>query len=480
MLLILVTSSAAVAHGDDEACAASTALRPYIDPAVRYHRRPVADDDNAYPLLVEATTRLVMDADPRACGGESAMSWRDWPEIVTGADTDCIDATLDANAPALEEFDRALSRPDLQFPLLRFPTDFPQFALMRRLAVLKLERAKARQRAGDRQGSVDDVLGLLRYARLFEAGDGPLIHFLVGLALDADAMAGARWYAAHPNADAASLNAVLRAVALNEQGLGAAAAQAYRVEFNCFAVRMSEQVFSVGVGGRGGALEWFFGKGSESMRVAKFVFADHPKALDPPETLRLASACVAAIVMAAPRDVGRPVNDRDAGLRVELAAWPERWNISVRAARKVRAALAAVDNPIGKRWVLEVVPGASSVYLDNVSLSRAIARGTSTLLALRLYELRSGELPATLSELVSEGVLSTLPVDPYSGAPLGYQKFARAVWSAGPEKGPNGGAGCARSGQHCLWSLPDAFDDRTTLPRSGRSESDTAAEPDRS
>jgi hypothetical protein len=477
VLVLLVAATAAGARGDDEVCAASEALRPYIDPAVRYHRRPVADDDNAYPLVIEATRLEAMDADPAACFHDGGSTYHaEWPEVVRGADTNCIERALDANAPALEVFDRALARPDLQSPLLRLPLELPNFAPMRRLAILKLERAKARLRAGDSQGAIQDLQGLLRYARLFEAGDGGLIHLLVGVAIDGFAMAGARAYAAHPNADEPSLNALLESVVLNEHNLSAVTAQAWQVEFNCVAVRVAEQVFNDGVGLPGGIPEWFFGTGSESARAGRIVFAGHPNALDPRETLQLASERVAAMVEAAQKDVGRPVTDLDAKLRVELAAWPDRWNISVRAARKVRAEMAAVDNPVGKWWALqEVSPWWT--YLDNVSLFRAIARGTSTLLALRLYELRTGELPATLTDLVSEGILATPPVDPYSGRPLGYHKIARAVWSVGPEEGPNGGAGCGLGGQRCRWSLPDAFGDRTTLPSPPCVPADAAAAP---
>jgi len=473
LLAILAASRAAVARGDDEACAASEALRSYIDPAVRYYRRSVADDDNAYPLIVEAAKLEAPDADPRACGRESGSHYRsEWPEIVRGADTDCIERALDANAPALEAFDRALARADLQFPLLSFPPDLPNFAPMRRLAVLKLERAKARRRAGDRQGAVQDLLGLLRYARLFEAGDGALIHLLVGLALDGDAMAGARWYAAQPEPAESSLNALLRAVALNEQGLSAATAQTYRVEFNCVAVHMFEQLFKAGV-----APEWFAGKGVESARAVKIVFAGHANALDPPETLRLASRRVAAILEAAQKDLGRTATDLDSKLHLELAAWPERWNISVRAAHKLRSEMAAVDNPVGKWFVLQTVSGSSSTYLDVVSLFRAKARATSTLLALRLYELRTGELPVTLTDLVSAGILTTLPVDPYSGGPLSYSKLAREVWSVGSERGPNGGAACGPSGYDCVWSLPDTFGDHTTLQRPPRAPGNAEVAP---
>jgi hypothetical protein len=232
---------------------------------------------------------------------------------------------------------------------------------------------------------------------------------------------------------------------------------------------MLEQLFKTGVGLPG----WAIGRDPKSARAVRIVFADHRNALDPAATLRLASKRTAAILDATKSDTALAPPELDAELSADLLAWPDRWTISARAARRLHAEIAAVENPVGKWWVRQLVPRSHWVYLDTVSLCRARARATSALLALRLYELRAGELPATLADLISAGILATVPIDPYSGGPLGYWKLARAVWSAGPEDGPNGGSACGSDGRNCVWSLPDAFGDRVTLPRTPRSSGDT-------
>ncbi len=59
--------------------------------------------------------------------------------------------------------------------------------------------------------------------------------------------------------------------------------------------------------------------------------------------------------------------------------------------------------------------------------------GTKTVIALRLYVLHhNGRLPLTLQPLVSEGYLDAMPMDPFSCAPLGYDRSRRMVYSDGP------------------------------------------------
>jgi len=259
----------------------------------------------------------------------------------------------------------------------------------------------------------------------------------------------------------------LQAVVLNEEALSAAAAQAYRVEFNCVAVRMLEWVFRVG-----GLSELAVGR--QTARAAAGVFAGHPNAMDPAATLRLASARVANVVEAAQRDVGSPLAIPDTKLSTELAAWPGDWNISAGSARSLRTEMAAVDNPVGKWWAVRVFD-SNLMYLDTISVARTRTRATAALLALRLYELCAGELPSTLTELVSAGILVMPVVDPHSGQALGYSKLMRTVWSIGSERGPNGGPSCGLGSHDCVWSLPDAFGDRTLLPHRPRTPDDPAA-----
>ena len=44
------------------------------------------------------------------------------------------------------------------------------------------------------------------------------------------------------------------------------------------------------------------------------------------------------------------------------------------------------------------------------------------MLALMRYEKENGEFPISLNELVEQGYLDSIPIDPFSGKPLVYKK----------------------------------------------------------
>ena len=69
---------------------------------------------------------------------------------------------------------------------------------------------------------------------------------------------------------------------------------------------------------------------------------------------------------------------------------------------------------------------------DYDTRARAVWAGTRTVIALRRYEARHGELPLSLSDLVPE-FLDEVPRDPYDGEPLRYSREARMVRCVGED-----------------------------------------------
>jgi hypothetical protein len=62
-----------------------------------------------------------------------------------------------------------------------------------------------------------------------------------------------------------------------------------------------------------------------------------------------------------------------------------------------------------------------------------------TLLALRCHQLETGELPASLAELVPR-YLKAVPLDPHDGQQLRYSRDRRIVYSVGEDLKDAGGA----------------------------------------
>lgn len=64
--------------------------------------------------------------------------------------------------------------------------------------------------------------------------------------------------------------------------------------------------------------------------------------------------------------------------------------------------------------------------------ARANFEATRTLLAMVVFERVHGSLPNTLNDLVTRGVLSELPRDPYSDRPFRYDRARELIYSVGP------------------------------------------------
>jgi len=71
--------------------------------------------------------------------------------------------------------------------------------------------------------------------------------------------------------------------------------------------------------------------------------------------------------------------------------------------------------------------------------SEFAAEGLRTTIAALAYESEYGELPASLESLVPE-FLPSVPIDPFDGSPLRYDKEKRAVYSVGQNLIDEGGS----------------------------------------
>ena len=140
-----------------------------------------------------------------------------------------------------------------------------------------------------------------------------------------------------------------------------------------------------------------------------------------------------------------------------LASWyakpAERNSHEKERLNVIAAKIRMFNDPIGHLWnnsfaTKDLVQ--DQVQLWKLSHTRFITRladlrGTSLILALRLYQLEhDGKLPAKLEELVAAGCMKTLPDDPFAplGTTFGYRANkdgSFAVWSRGKDLKDDGG-----------------------------------------
>jgi len=94
-------------------------------------------------------------------------------------------------------------------------------------------------------------------------------------------------------------------------------------------------------------------------------------------------------------------------------------------------------NAGGRQLYLRDFSWASSWIREKCRIMTTVAM-TRTLIAVRLYWLDNGKLPATLDELVP-AYLKSVPVDAYDGKPLRYSPTHKVIYSVGKELTDRGG-----------------------------------------
>lgn len=117
----------------------------------------------------------------------------------------------------------------------------------------------------------------------------------------------------------------------------------------------------------------------------------------------------------------------------KLVGFPQRsWDVSPGRLARSLAALRTRVNPFGRALAeyLYSHPGSTREVMFKLAAERAAAR---LLAALRVYEIRTGRLPAGLPDLVEAGVIVAQPTDPFDEGPLRYSRDSRKIWSVGPD-----------------------------------------------
>lgn len=397
-------------------------LLPYLvpdpgGPPLESDRRQVAEAANGYPLLVQAVAALRKSDDLPG----------DYPsrKPVTPA----LRAYLAANEPALALLAQALAKPDLQFPE---PDGWADAASMasaagcRELARLKQQRGLLRIAEGDLAGGLRDHLDVIRFGRRFADVGGMLIDYLVGVAIESiglrglsDSLAPLPWPADTPDrqrpsfrplpplspSDRAAWEAALSYLTEPYDGLGPvqrSLACEYRV-----ATRSLPKMLAAGT-----LPEPALGGSPALARLRTPIF-------DQSHTIGLMRRSMRDLINLAAEPAWQ--RDPDSTLGVRLGERGPRGY-----------------NPVGRILVsLQASPMIGlPIKADELEATR---RATAVAIALRLYWDDYGQLPATLDDLVTGGLLEAVPLDPFDGAPLRYDRARAVVWSIGADGRDDGG-----------------------------------------
>lgn len=469
-------------------------LLEHVHPDVRLRRTALPDRENARFLWEEAARYLwpiesseYEELATREFMGEQDLGY--W--LPEGAAREKLREQIERNRRALETANLGLSLGRFQFPEPRggehFAEDTALIDFCRSLARIRDFKARLHASCGEFAQAARELASALRTAELALDGDGITVTYLVGIACQSKALDNMRGLARLPATPAAAIAEMLAALERDWQG-GEALSQSMRCEFRYYFL---EQLASLSVCDSlatlvDALLKSFYSDtsmlnfdeesrgphpdGRSAWRRQRLLelLAGHPSPFEPGATVSASSRSLAEIVRRA-EEPWRP--GRKSAEESELLpedSWPTQLRTGFQydmlgpgpAARKTveelsesmpesarywrvpdEAALAAareklqqVDNPVG-RLLAESAIGILPNCVDILFRNRALREATRAVLAVRLYQIQRGRLPDDLQSLVTAGLLTAVPADPFAEEPLGYSRERAEVWSVGPKGG---------------------------------------------
>jgi len=480
--------------------AVETSLLDCLPPEIAYRRVPLPDAENAYPLWRDAAAMLPTEEDWHRCESDDADECEvGCPEPQLGYRTSealaHAQGLLERHRPALELCDAGLRRGRLQMPSPSADGMTPELGELRELFRLCLVRVHVAAGENSVPAVAEGLTACLQFADLACDGEGTSLHFIFGTCMRDSAVSDMRFCARLPGcgeAEHARLAGAMQASLDRPIGLQTG----LRVGLCLETLPLLEQMPD------GADLEplveawlrlYFSNSGIlltdeplvDESRVAwrkeqiLRLLDGHPRPFDKRATARMMGERTAKSICRLtsqwrpqrhwprwiknvlfrlrhfrprpswPAQLGPGLPFELLGVSAEAAAAREQvfafMDPSMRAElepptprelERCRRRLRSIDNPIGR----EIASSASSSnYQSTVILSRTRGMATLACLALQRHKMLHGRLPVSLSDLVGEGLLRDVPLDPYCDRPLRYCPRRRIVWSVGTDGRDNGG-----------------------------------------
>jgi hypothetical protein len=306
--------------------------------------------------------------------------------IISG-DTNAIEQTLREIQPALELVRKGSKASSCQMPQIDLTTDIDALNTLRQLARLLIADGKWAEHHGDIRRASEDYLATVKLGTDCATG-GPIFPDLVGdsiVGMGTRALRALAIQSANSSSDTRELRERLNRIASQKSPF----AETLRYELTFQKEQLHHTAFAQS--------KWWWAV-SESV------------------TFRCFDAAFGDLI----RDAERPFWESKA------KAIDKKWTVSDRTAW-----LCFFNRPVARIFIAMMLPTiertrAKSVHAD-VELN-----ATSTVCALKSYELVHGSAPEDLSDLVPE-FLPSIPIDSFDGKPLRYRHDGKewALWSVG-------------------------------------------------
>jgi len=365
--------------------------------------RVIPDERNGWGVLVEAG-KLIMSGDRDVYEPTYPDPWNPTrPGVVR---------YLAQNGPALAKLDEALAKPEPRRPANWYEQDYSAqsrpFAHWRELARLKSHRAHLRRAHGDLVGALRDCEDILTLAERLDQSGGLVMDYLVLRAVQAIALANAGLLMGPPPVgwEPARFPPC-------QQWPVPAYGPAERASLTAFARHVADESVCLPA-----VLSALSGEHRDFADWLKKANSELPVPLTDTEIEQLAE--------------WRRQSTAAAGKYAALPAWQRPAQPT---GPKAPAAVAKFGD------VADMVADNSTLWhlARRLDADRARRRMSVVAIALRMYAGDHERLPATLADLVHEGYLTTVPLDPFTNGPIAYMPSRGLLYCLSEDQIDQGG-----------------------------------------
>jgi len=401
--------------------------------SLKLARKELPAEQNAYVIFTNALPELKLpdgnklsDAYLLACTLSTNM-----PE---GEARKQLDAWLESKKEPLALMSQGIALGQLQFPILNDSTFIPCFSNMRHAARVKVILAREHAERGEYTESAREFVETFKMGQLITTGNGPLIHYMVGMAVEGLGLNGMRWLACRDDVPPEVLRQIQNDLPIPHAD-DPALAQTYRVEYvQCTvpALKEIEQNASSPTNHFPIYTSRVFDLTNSITLAGTFSARFVTNALTS-WTNRDTRISTDAENLATLKGI---TNNLDFVMGLTMSSNMDRenrkkWKQLEKLGRKQ-------PNIFGKLMLAMIIPVGDKL-LENSVKFRTKINLTRALVALHLYRRDTGNWPESLEDVRMKSLLPDPPIDFFTGKPVLYSREKGMLWSVGADGKDDGG-----------------------------------------
>lgn len=371
-------------------------LKPSVDDSdLAMPHQEVPAESNAYWTLLKATNEIY------------------WPDTLetkikdlannTNWDSLLADGVLEKNRIALNLFNEAMQQPFLLVPepTNTFDEDYPYLGGWKELSYLELIQVNSLHRNKRDKEAFNLSLKIINFGQQAENSGGPVLHYLTGAAIKHMGLVSIQQMipgTTLSETNLAQLIHTLGQLGPNPEGFSNAIKMEYKLQCNLAADVAGADL-----------------PGMTNSGFEKFIGSLALKPLYSEKEMRTEFAQANRVLL---DNFSKPLSQMPWTNIPSIGTNTSRWQLLVGG------------NVIGSIFydLAETVVKVLPVRKDREDVE---VKATQILLALKIYQMRHGKLPDSLSELTPE-FFPQVPIDDFDGKPFRYLPNEKIIYSVGP------------------------------------------------